>query len=70
MNSSSRPVSLKRRTFFGLGAASLGGILAAAGILPGLFRAGRGSKEPAPLVTVKSNPLAVPRSPKGPNTNG
>jgi hypothetical protein len=70
MNSTSRPLSLKRRKFFGVGAASLGGILAAAGILPGLFRAGRGSGERAPLVTVKTNPLAVPRSPKGPNTNG
>lgn len=70
MDESRKPYSMKRRAFFGRTGVLAGALIAGAGILPSFLR----PKEPAGAaekpVAVTPNPLAVPRTAKGRNTNG
>jgi hypothetical protein len=61
---------LKRRSFFGLAAALAAGLLAGPSWIAGMVRHSPAAPRTQNHVSISINPLAVPRTRKGANTNG
>ena len=70
MDETRKPTLMKRRAFFGRTGVLAGALIAGAGILPSILRPKQAAAPVRKPVAVTMNPLAVPRTAKGRNTNG
>jgi hypothetical protein len=61
---------LKRRSFFGLAAALAAGLFAGPSWIAGMVRSSAAARPPQKHLSISINPLAVPRTRKGADTNG